>query len=167
MITDEQEEIAKRGYAFEKRSRKEMTACDENRAEAERELWRRCSEGDEEAREELILAYRPMVYWLAKTQSPIQYLPGSYPGRNAFTYQRCRSFRRRKNNCFSTLAYYKIKGGMINFIQRVESKAPIPTDDETVFMHESLQSGSASEHADRAEWTLDLAGNEQPFPKRG
>jgi hypothetical protein len=45
---------------------KELTAFDENRAETEKELWRRCSEGDDEAREELILAYRSMVYWLAK-----------------------------------------------------------------------------------------------------
>ena len=30
------------------------------------QLWRDCAAGNEEAREELILANRPMVYWLAK-----------------------------------------------------------------------------------------------------
>lgn len=136
---------------------KEMTACDENRAEAERELWRRCSEGDEEAREELILAYRPMVYWLAKKlRVPYSTYPDLIQEGMLSLINAVDRFDVERNNCFSTFAYYKIKGGMINFIQRVESKAPIPTDDETVFMHESLQSGSVSEHADRAEWTLDL-----------
>ncbi len=60
-----------------------------------------------------------------------------------------------RNNCFSTYAYYKIKGGMINFIQRVEAKAPIPVDDE-VFINEAPLAASLSEHADRTEWTLDL-----------
>jgi RNA polymerase sporulation-specific sigma factor len=60
-----------------------------------------------------------------------------------------------RNNCFSTFAYYKIKGGMINFIQRVEAKAPIPVDDE-VFINEAPLAASLSEHADRTEWTLDL-----------
>ncbi|MEG1777881.1 MAG: hypothetical protein RR209_02795, partial [Angelakisella sp.] len=36
------------------------------RDEAELVLWRACAAGDEAARDELILAYRPMVYWLAK-----------------------------------------------------------------------------------------------------
>ena len=33
----------------------------------EEELWRRMSnEGDEDARDELIVSYRPLVFWLAK-----------------------------------------------------------------------------------------------------
>ena len=33
--------------------------------ERERELWHLCSEGDIEAREELIVSYRPLVFWIA------------------------------------------------------------------------------------------------------
>lgn len=66
MTADDRHKKAKRGYAFEKRSENVMTGKDESRSEAEKDLWLRCSNGDEEAREELILAYRPMVYWLAK-----------------------------------------------------------------------------------------------------
>lgn len=32
----------------------------------ESQLWKDCAAGSEEAREKLILANRPMVYWLAK-----------------------------------------------------------------------------------------------------
>ncbi len=130
---------------------------DENRPEAEKNLWLRCSNGDEEAREELILAYRPMVYWLAK-KLKVPY--GTYPDLiqegMVSLIKAVDRFDVERNNCFSTYAYYKIKGGMINFIQRVEAKAPIPVDDETVFIHEAPLTGSLSEHADKSEWTLDL-----------
>ena len=134
-----------------------MTGKDESRSEAEKDLWLRCSNGDEEAREELILAYRPMVYWLAK-KLKVHY--GTYPDLiqegMVSLINAVDRFDVERNNCFSTYAYYKIKGGMINFIQRVEAKAPVPVDDETVFINEAPLAGSLSEHADRTEWTLDL-----------
>jgi len=34
--------------------------------EEEAALWGLCGEGDEEAREKLILAYRPLVFWIAR-----------------------------------------------------------------------------------------------------
>ncbi|MBQ4431315.1 MAG: flagellar biosynthesis protein FliA, partial [Synergistaceae bacterium] len=34
-------------------------------AERERELWRKCADGDMTAREELIVSYRPLVFWIA------------------------------------------------------------------------------------------------------
>ena len=133
-----------------------MTGKDESRSEAEKDLWLRCSNGDEEAREELILAYRPMVYWLAK-KLKVHY--GTYPDLiqegMVSLINAVDRFDVERNNCFSTYAYYKIKGGMINFIQRVEAKAPIPVDDE-VFINETPLAASLSEHADRTEWTLDL-----------
>ncbi|MCK9341023.1 MAG: sigma-70 family RNA polymerase sigma factor [Synergistaceae bacterium] len=133
-----------------------MTGKDESRSEAEKDLWLRCSNGDEEAREELILAYRPMVYWLAK-KLKVHY--GTYPDLiqegMVSLINAVDRFEVKRNNCFSTYAYYKIKGGMINFIQRVEAKAPIPVDDE-VFINEAPLAASLSEHADRTEWTLDL-----------
>lgn len=134
-----------------------LTGKDESRPEAEKDLWLRCSHGDEEAREELILAYRPMVYWLAK-KLKVHY--GTYPDLiqegMVSLISAVDRFDVERNNCFSTYAYYKIKGGMINFIQRVEAKAPVPVDDETVFINEAPLAGSLSEHADRTEWTLDL-----------
>ena len=33
--------------------------------EHEKNLWRLCSQGDMDAREELIVAYRPLVFWIA------------------------------------------------------------------------------------------------------
>ncbi|NLX84576.1 MAG: sigma-70 family RNA polymerase sigma factor [Synergistaceae bacterium] len=126
-------------------------------SEKEKDLWIKCSNGDEEAREELILAYRPMVYWLAK-KLKVSY--NTYPDLiqegivsliNAVD-----RFQVERNNRFSTYAYYKIKGGMINFIQRVEAKAPIPVDDETVLMHEGALHSSLSEQAEKTDWSLDL-----------
>lgn len=134
-----------------------MAGKGESRQEAEKDLWIRCSNGDEEAREQLILAYRPMVYWLAKNLK-VHY--GTYPDLiqegMVSLIKAVDRFDAERNNCFSTYAYYKIKGGMINFIQRVEAKAPIPVDDETVFISEAPLAGSMSEQADRTEWTLDL-----------
>ena len=138
---------------------KEVSGYDDKKAEEERDLWLRCSRGDEEAREELILAYRPMVYWLAKKlKVPYSTYPDLIQEGMVSLISAVDRFDVERNNCFSTFAYYKIKGGMINFIQRVEAKAPIPVDDETVIMHEGPQTVRLSEHADKAEWTLDLEG---------
>lgn len=138
---------------------KEVSGYDDKKAEEERDLWLRCSRGDEEAREELILAYRPMVYWLAKKlKVPYSTYPDLIQEGMVSLISAVDRFDVERNNCFSTFAYYKIKGGMINFIQRVEAKAPIPVDDETVFIHEGQQTVRISEHADKAEWTLDLEG---------
>ncbi len=138
-------------------SEREMTGYGENRAEAEKDLWRRTSAGDEEAREELILAYRPMVYWLAKKlKVPYSTYPDLIQEGMVSLINAVDRFDVQRNNCFSTFAYYKIKGGMINFIQRVEAKAPLPVDDETVFVNEGPLGDFLSEQADKAGWTLDL-----------
>ena len=117
-------------------------------------LWRQCAEGSEEAREKLILANRPMVYWLAKKlkvpyntyQDIIQ--EGMLALINAVD-----TFDVNRNIRFSTYAYYKIHGRMINFLQRVEARAPIPVDSE-------LLADDGTEHmsggADRREWSIDL-----------
>ncbi len=135
-----------------------MTVYDEkNRSEREKDLWIRCSEGDDKAREELILAYRPMVYWLAKKlKVPYNTYPDLIQEGMVSLINAVDRFDVSRNNCFSTYAYYKIKGGMINFIQRVESKAPLPVDDDTVYLHEAPLSVSLSEQAQNTEWTLDL-----------
>lgn len=136
---------------------KVMPEHDLNRPEAEKDLWLRCANGDEEAREELILAHRPMVYWLAK-KLKVPY--GTYPDLiqegMVSLIKAVDRFDVERNYRFSTYAYYKIKGGMINFIQRVEAKAPIPVEDEVIFIHDAPLRGAISEEADRTEWTLDL-----------
>jgi len=134
-----------------------MTGYKENRSKSEKDLWIRCSNGDEEAREELILAYRPMVYWLAKKlKVPYSTYPDLIQEGIVSLIKAVDLFQVERNNCFSTYAYYKIKGGMINFIQRVEAKAPLPVDDETVLMHEGSLASSLYEQAEKTEWSLDL-----------
>lgn len=129
----------------------------ESRFEEEMELWVKSSAGDEAAREALILAYRPMVYWLAK-KLKVSY--STYPDliQEGMIALICAvdAFDVERKNRFSTYAYYKINGRMINFLQRVEAKAPI-TVDETVFIDEDFRAASIASEADRSEWTIDLA----------
>lgn len=128
----------------------------ELRDKHENELWCACSRGDDNAREELILSYRPMVYWLAKKYK-VSY--STYPdliqeGMIALI-KAVDGFDISRNNRFSTYAYYKINGSLINFLQRVEAKAPIPVD-EVVFLKQSMRTALLSNEADSADWTIDL-----------
>ncbi|MDR1621060.1 MAG: sigma-70 family RNA polymerase sigma factor [Synergistaceae bacterium] len=106
--------------------------------EKERDLWLRCREGSLDAREELIIAYRPLVFWLAGKlrvfpalrqdviQEGMLALIGAVdrfdPGRDLR---------------FTTYAYHRIRGQMINLLDRSERRAPIPMDDECLFVEES------------------------------
>ena len=109
----------------------------------ENELWSRLALGDERAREELILGYRALVYWLARK---LQVAPSRYPDLvqegtlaliNAVDhYERDRKIK------FITYAYYRVRGAMVNFLQRVEAKAPLPVEEmdemaEDPFDHEA------------------------------
>ncbi len=102
------------------------------RLDPEREavLWGLLAEGDERAREELILGYRSLVYWLARK---LQVSPSRFPDLvqegtlaliNAVDH-----FDRKRNIKFITYAYYRIRGAMVNFLQRVEAKAPLPVEE--------------------------------------
>ena len=101
-------------------------------SEREQELWRLCSEGDIDAREELIIAYRPLVFWIAGKiyindselkQDMIQ--EGMLALINAVD-----KFQPEREYKFSTYAYYKIHGQMINLLERSEKRAPVPVPDE-------------------------------------
>ena len=128
----------------------------ENRFEEEKALWLRCLERDDSAREELILSYRPMVYWLAKSlRVPYNTYPDLIQEGMVALIGAVDAFDIARNNKFSTFAYYKIKGRMINFLQRVEAKAPIPVDD-AVFAEEDAKAAVVHSEADRSEWTIDL-----------
>lgn len=129
-------------------------------------LWCSCSQGDDNAREELILSYRPMVYWLAK-KFKVSY--NAYPdliqeGMIALI-KAVDGFDISRNNRFSTYAYYKINGSLINFLQRVEAKAPIPVD-EFVFEKKSMRKSLLSNDADSAEWSIDLKTAIEELTKR-
>ena len=99
----------------------------------EDKLWQRINAGDDEAREAVIVAYRPLVFWLAGkfnvTSSVKQDLvqEGMLALINSvdrFEYER--GFK------FSTFAWYRIRGQMINMIERGEHKKPVPISDEII-----------------------------------
>ena len=96
----------------------------------ESQLWKDCAAGSEEAREKLILANRPMVYWLAKKlKVPYDTYQDLIQEGMLALISAVDSFDPERSVRFSTFAYYKIRGRMINFLQRVEAKAPTPVDD--------------------------------------
>lgn len=137
-------------------SDKERDSKSVDRFEEEKALWLKCGQNDEAAREELILAYRPMVYWLAKSlRVPYNTYPDLIQEGMVALISAVDYFDIGRNNRFSTFAYYKIRGRLINFLQRVEAKAPIPVDD-VVFAQEDAKAVSANPGADRSEWIIDL-----------
>lgn len=100
--------------------------------ERERELWHLCRLGDMDAREELIVSYRPLVYWIAGRihvndseikQDMVQ------EGMLALI-KAVDKFEPEREYKFSTFAYHKIHGQIINFLERSEKRAPIPVPDE-------------------------------------
>ena len=103
----------------------------------EKDLWARCRAGCFEAREKLIIAYRPLVFWLAgklksfhsMRQDMVQ--EGMLALINAVD-----RFDPERDLRFSTYAYHRIRGQMINFFERSEKRAPIPVDDEWLFANE-------------------------------
>lgn len=102
------------------------------RLRMEEELWRRFSvEGDEEARDELIVSYRPLVFWMARrfTVRPSSYQDLIQEGMVALIRAVDR-FEPERHLKFTTYAFHRIRGQMINFLQRSESRAPVPVDDE-------------------------------------
>jgi RNA polymerase sporulation-specific sigma factor len=105
--------------------------------EREKELWTRCREGSPEAREELIIAYRPLVFWLAGKLKV-------YPALRQDVIQEgmlalisaVDRFAPERDLRFTTYAYHRIRGQMINLLDRSERRAPIPVDDDWLFVDE-------------------------------
>lgn len=98
--------------------------------ELENTLWELSAAGGERAREQLILGYRPLVFWLARK---LQVAPSRYQDLvqegtvaliNAVDH-----YDRNRNTRFITYAYYRVRGAMVNFLQRVEARAPIPVEE--------------------------------------
>ena len=134
---------------------KKMTEYETGPRRDDSKLWAECAAGSEEAREELILANRPMVYWLAKKlKVPYNTYQDLIQEGMLALIGAVDSFDPSRNICFSTYAYYKINGRMINFLQRVEAKAPVPVEDEAF----GSDSGEAAvfDASSRSEWSIDL-----------
>ena len=103
--------------------------------EKERDLWVRCRSGSLEAREELIVAYRPLVFWLAGKLKVFPSLRQDIiqEGMLALIGAVDR-FDPTRDLRFTTYAYHRIRGQMINLLDRTERRAPIPVDDDWLFV---------------------------------
>ena len=99
----------------------------------EAHLWEQIKSGDEDGRERMILAYRPMVFWLAKKfRVPYNCFPDLLQEGMIGLIAAVDNFEPERSNKFITYAYYKVKGRMVNFLQRSEAKAPLPVEDEAL-----------------------------------
>jgi RNA polymerase sporulation-specific sigma factor len=107
--------------------------------ETERALWRRCREGDPEAREFLIVAYRPLVFWLAGKLKVFPSLRQDVvqEGMVALIGAVDR-FDPERDLRFTTYAYYRIRGQMVNLLERSERRFPVPVDDDRLFNAENM-----------------------------
>ena len=128
----------------------------------EEALWLDCQKGDESARDTLILTYRPIVFWLAKQFCvPYQTYPDLIQeGMMALICSVDRFDLSRKNR-FSTYACYRIRGQMVNFLQRVEGRAPHPVEDEWLEKENNLH-----QDEDRMEWILTLEEGVRQLPQK-
>ena len=100
-------------------------------------LWERCRRDDMEARETLIIAYRPLVFWLARKfrVSASSHADLIQEGMLALI-KSVDNFDPERKFRFTTYAFYRIRGQMVNFLQRSEARAPIPVDDEFLEIRE-------------------------------
>ena len=131
-------------------------------AEHEKNLWQLCTQGNVEAREELIISYRPLVFWIAGKihvndpelkQDIIQ--EGMVALINAVD-----RFEPEREYKFSTYAYHKIHGQIINMLERSEKKAPTPVPDEWLQVADYDDDRSDDDWLDAAEAISKLEGRE-------
>ena len=99
--------------------------------EEEKKLWAAAGAGDEEAREQLILAYRPLVYWIAKKfkVNGGRFSDLIQEGTLALI-RAVDKFDVELGHRFTTYACYRIRGQILNYLQLVEAKAPMPVEIE-------------------------------------
>lgn len=99
--------------------------------EREQELWTLCQRGDAAAREELIVAYRPLVFWIARKLRVAPSLRQDVVQEGMLALIRAVDrFDPGREFKFSTYACHRIRGQMINMLERSERRAPIPVPDE-------------------------------------
>lgn len=132
------------------------------RPETERELWLGVSRGDEDARERLILAYRPMVFWLAKKfRVSYHVYPDLIQEGMIGLIDAVDHFEMERRNKFITYAYYRVRGRMVNFLQRSEARAPVPVEAELLERDDSFEAD-----LDRMEWSLAIKEGFERLPER-
>lgn len=133
-----------------------------NDAEREKELWLKCSQGDMNAREELIVSYRPLVFWIAGKisvhdpqlkQDIIQ--EGMLALINAVD-----KFDPERSLKFTTYAYHSIHGRIINMLERSEHKAPVPVPDEYLVNDTQYEDSSNDDWIDTSNALSKLEGRE-------
>jgi RNA polymerase sporulation-specific sigma factor len=99
----------------------------------EEELWQRHHAGDDDARETIIVAYRPLVFWLAgKFNVPSSVKQDLIQEGMLALINSVDRFEYERGIKFSTFAWHRIRGQMINMIERGEHKAPAPMSDEII-----------------------------------
>ena len=127
--------------------------------ERERELWSLCRSGDAAAREELIVAYRPLVFWIAGKIHAASSLRQDLiqEGMVALIHAVDR-FDPEREFRFSTYACHRIRGQMINMLERSERRAPIPVPDE--WLQTAPSEGRDEDWLDVAESISRLQGRE-------
>ncbi|MDR1376290.1 MAG: sigma-70 family RNA polymerase sigma factor [Synergistaceae bacterium] len=105
--------------------------------EKEKNLWLRCREGSLDAREELIIAYRPLVFWLAGKLKVFPSLRQDIVQEGMLALiNAVDRFDPGRDLRFTTYAYHRVRGQMINLLDRSERRAPIPVDDDCLFAEE-------------------------------
>ncbi len=123
--------------------------------EEERRLWERCRLGDEEARESLILLYRPLVFWVARgLRVPYQLQPDLVQEGMLALVRAVDRFELDRNVRFITYATYRVRGQMINYLERVEKRAPLAVEDEV--LERCAEDRPQEEETSRFEWLLAL-----------
>lgn len=128
----------------------------------ERMLWESLGNGDEDARERLILAYRPMVFWLAKKfRVPYNAYPDLIQEGMVGLIAAVDNFEVARSNKFITYAYYKVRGRMANFLQRSEARAPMPVEDEYLERADNFEADF-----DKMEWQLALKEGFSHLPQK-
>ena len=130
--------------------------------EQERELWQLCAQGDIDAREELIIEYRPLVLWIAGKMHVYDYelkqdiiQEGMLALINAVD-----KFNPERGYKFSTYAYHKIHGQMVNLLERSEKKAPTPVPDEWLSVVEDESERTDEDWLNASEAVSRLEGRE-------
>ncbi|MDR1885460.1 MAG: sigma-70 family RNA polymerase sigma factor [Synergistaceae bacterium] len=128
----------------------------------ERALWESVARGEDEARERIIMAYRPMVFWLAKKfRVPYNAYPDLIQEGMIGLIAAVDNFEVSRNNRFITYAYYKVRGRMANFLQRSEARAPLPVEDEYLERPDSFEAD-----LDKIEWQLAIKEGFEHLPRK-
>ena len=125
-------------------------------------MWRKCADGDMTAREELIVSYRPLVFWIASKitvydaqlrQDMIQ--EGMLALINAVD-----KYEPEQGYKFTTYAYHTIHGRIINMLERSEHKAPVPVPDEYLVDEATYDDGANDDWIDASSAMSKLEGRE-------